>query len=115
MNKSAVNDNDDASSKTKAPIDQIEELMRIIVDPRHRRPWVVGLVIATLVSLFKVSRSPEGIIHFTLEVTTVTLILIALVWLPALIQVFALSGGRLKTLAGEVELVLQPVRPVVRR
>ena len=100
MNRSTADNSDEASSRI--PIQRVKDVMEIVVDVRP--VWVVGLIIAILISLFTVSRSPDGTINFALEVKTVTIILIALIWLPALLRVFALAGGRLKALGGELEL-----------
>lgn len=62
--------------------------------------WIAVVVLATLASLIRVTNSPTGTtIEF--RVTTVSAALIALLWLPTLLRVIALTGGNLKTSAGE--------------
>lgn len=62
--------------------------------------WIVVVVIATLASLVRITNSPTGTtIEF--RVATVSAALVALLWLPTLLRVIALTGGNLKTSAGE--------------
>jgi hypothetical protein len=63
--------------------------------------WVLGVAFAAILSLFEVTLKPGGGIKVTIHVTTVTVILIALAWLPVLLKIFAVGGGRIKTPVGE--------------
>jgi hypothetical protein len=64
-------------------------------------PWLLVAAIATIVSLFKVTRSAEGLYTVSFQLTRVTVLLLALVWLPYLLKVLALSGGGLTVMGGE--------------
>jgi hypothetical protein len=63
--------------------------------------WMAVSVLFALISLIEVAHTPEAGIDVAFRVTNVTAIILALVWLPALIAIFALMGGALKTPAGE--------------
>ena len=68
-------------------------------------PWLVVLGIAIILSVFDVTRTTEGTFEITFHLTTVTVILVALVWLPFLLKVIAISGGGVKTAAGEASIL----------
>lgn len=55
-------------------------------------------------SLFEVSRTSDGIVTVNFHITTTTIILIALYWLPPMLKVIAVTGGKIKTSLVEVEL-----------
>ena len=76
----------------------VDELLRavVVVPPR----WLGLIVAAGLVSCFEVSSGPGGT-TVTIQVSPVTVGLVALAWAPALIRVIALAGGALKTPLGE--------------
>src|ERR1041385_1327027 len=73
--------------------------------------WIAVVVVATLASLVRVTHSPTGT-TIEVRVTTVSAVLVALLWLPTLLRVIALTGGNLKTSAGEASTsgLLEPFR-----
>jgi hypothetical protein len=87
-------------SSQKIGIPEVEDLLSRLFD--LPRTWVLAVGLAALMSVFEVTRQPEGGISVTVRVATITAILVALVWLPALVRVVALVGGGIKTPAGEV-------------
>jgi hypothetical protein len=67
--------------------------------PRH---WLIVGGVLVLLSMFDVARVAEGGLSFAFRITNTTAILVALIWLPALIKLFALVGGEVRTPAGEM-------------
>jgi hypothetical protein len=65
------------------------------------RKWLVVSGLFAFLSLFEVNWTQETGFSFIFRVTNTTLLFLALVWLPALLQVFALVGGMIRTPAGE--------------
>jgi hypothetical protein len=75
------------------------------IGPHLRRwltVWLTVVVGFALLSLVEVTRSPSAGVAVTFKVTSVTAVLVALAWLPALVGILAFLGGTLKTPAGEV-------------
>jgi hypothetical protein len=79
-------------------IDKI--LLRMLHLPRH---WFILSSIFIVLSTFEAALVPGKGFSFTFKVTNTTAVFLALVWLPALLKVFALVGGGVKTPAGEIE------------
>jgi hypothetical protein len=94
------NDNQTDVQTDKVPLSLVKTVINEILLPI---PWLWLLVasIATIISLFKVTRSPEGLYTVSFQLTWVTVLLLALVWLPYLLKVLALSGGGLTVMGGE--------------
>ena len=63
-------------------------------------PWVAAIAVVALASLVEVSHK-GGSTTVEFRVTSVSAIVVALLWLPTLLRVIALTGGSLKTPAGE--------------
>jgi hypothetical protein len=59
------------------------------------------VVIAIIVSLFKIESSSKTGISVTFGASNITAILLAIMWLPTLLRVLALVGGGVKTSVGE--------------
>jgi hypothetical protein len=74
-----------------------EALERSVYLPKS---WVAGVGAAALASVVHVRDIGHGT-AVDLNVTTITGVLIAILWLPTLLRVFALTGGNVKTPAGE--------------
>src|SRR5262249_50807174 len=64
--------------------------------------WLVVIGFLTLLSMLNLAWVPSKGLSFTFQVTSITAVVIALTWLPALLRVFALVGGGIKTPVGEV-------------
>jgi hypothetical protein len=69
------------------------------------RLWIVVTSVAIVFSLFEVTPTAEGTYTVSFRLTSVTVLLLALVWLPFLLKVLALSGGGLKAFGGEATFV----------
>jgi hypothetical protein len=67
--------------------------------------WIAVVSVATFVSLFQVTRTPEGLYEVSFSLTWVTVLLLALIWLPILVKGLVISGGVLKALGGEASFV----------
>lgn len=78
----------------------MERLLRLVLP--LPRIWIVIVLVAALVSTISVGRTSGGGWSVTFQVTTVTVVLVGLIWLPAVLRLLALAGGGLKTPAGEV-------------
>lgn len=65
------------------------------------RVWAVGMAAAAVLSAATVDVSEGGEVSGSFHPTTLTALLFALIWLPALLRVIALAGGAFKTPAGE--------------
>lgn len=65
------------------------------------KPWIVAMAIAAVLSALHVSVTAQGDVSGSFGPSALTGILIALVWLPALVRVVAIAGGGVKTPAGE--------------
>src|SRR4029077_4099769 len=83
------------------------------------RVWIVVVGVAAVASAFGISFK-QGALEVTFQLTAITATLIALAWLPALVQIVALGGGGVKTPAGEATTgglldVLQSLTPETRR
>src|SRR5664279_4686782 len=59
-------------------------------------PWVTAMVIVPLVSSLDVNLSESGGIHWHVSVSAITLISIALIWLPTALRLTSLTGGSVK-------------------
>jgi hypothetical protein len=64
-------------------------------------PWMAVVAAAATLSTLSVVRVPGGGVQVGFHVTTITAILLGLIWLPALLRLIAIAGGGLKTPAGE--------------
>ncbi len=84
-------------------VEQIRRVLAAVV--KIPMAWSAAVVAGAVVSCFKVTRGPAGHWSVELAVTTTTVVLLSLLWLPALIRVIALTGGGLKTPAGEATTV----------
>src|SRR5687768_8423168 len=89
-----------AGSRVKA------EDIRMLVSElgRVRTEWAVFVGAAALVSVVHLARTAEGQWTFDLGATETTIGVIALLWLPTLLQVLAIAGGSLKTSLGEASV-----------
>ena len=67
-----------------------------------QKSWLVVIGSLTLLSMLNLAWVPSKGLSFTFQITAITAVVIALTWLPALLRVFALVGGGIKTPVGEV-------------
>jgi len=81
--------------------EKLDDLLRVVL----RIPWYWATAVAALAvaSCFKLTRAPGGGLGLTIEVGTIALVALALIWLPAVIRLFSITGGRLKGAGIEAE------------
>jgi hypothetical protein len=84
----------------RIPVGVVEQLLGGLAPP-PRRAWIALLVVAAFMSMFEVTRAADSGLTVIFRLTPVTAALVALLWLPTLIRVWALGGGTVKTPAGE--------------
>src|SRR5690242_16925225 len=63
--------------------------------------WVGTMLVAALISTLHIDISPEHKVSGSVGVTGLTALLLALIWLPALVRILGIAGGGVKTPAGE--------------
>ena len=96
---------DDNERQTdKVSLGQVKTLMKEILLPIPSL-WLLVISIAIVISLFGLKRTAEGQFMVSFRLTWVTVLLLALVWLPFLLKLLALSGGGLKAFGGEASFV----------
>ncbi len=64
------------------------------------KTWLIISTIFIILSTFEISFSKEFSLKF--KVSNTTAVFLALTWLPSVLKIFALTGGALKTPAGEI-------------
>ncbi|MBW4645291.1 MAG: hypothetical protein KME23_20240 [Goleter apudmare HA4340-LM2] len=72
-------------------------LKKIIHIPKT---WLIISTIFIVLSTFQINKGDKLTVKF--EVTGTTAVFLALVWLPSVLKIFALTGGAVKTPAGEI-------------
>jgi hypothetical protein len=72
-------------------------LKQIIEIPKT---WLIISTIFIVLSTFQINKSDK--LTFKFEVTNTTAVFLALLWVPSILKIFALTGGALKTPAGEI-------------
>ena len=88
------------SMESKLTVNNIQDFMTLLLPlPRF---WLFILVFAIILSMFEVTLNADGAVTAMFRLSTITAILVALIWLPILLGVIALAGGGFKTPAGEV-------------
>ncbi len=65
------------------------------------RPWAVAMVFAAVLSSLHVNVSEKHDLSGSIGVTSITVALLVLIWLPSLLRVLGIAGGGVKTPAGE--------------
>ncbi|MEA2214370.1 MAG: hypothetical protein QOF83_4318 [Solirubrobacteraceae bacterium] len=107
-----------ASIVTDPPITRLETVARLAMG--IPKPWVIAVAIAAVLSAFHITVTTGGTVSGSFAPSTLTGVLIALVWLPAIVRVIAIAGGGVKTPAGEASTsglltVLDSLEPETKR
>src|SRR3954454_17151168 len=68
---------------------------------RLPRLWIAVVTLLSMVSTLEVTRTSSADVSVRFHVTAVTASIIALAWLPAIVRAIVLTGGAVKTPAGE--------------
>jgi DNA-binding CsgD family transcriptional regulator len=66
------------------------------------RTWLVASIIFAFLSLFRVTWTQADGFSVTFGVSGMTVLFLAVIWLPAFLQIFAIVGGAIRTPAGEL-------------
>jgi hypothetical protein len=93
-----VPDENDSSAVT-ASSEQINAVMRAAL--KIPKAWAITMAVAAVLSAVHVSVSTGGDVGGSFAPSALSGVLIALIWLPALLRIVALAGGGIKTPAGE--------------
>lgn len=89
---------DSGANNQQISKDAVEWMLRRIIQlPKN---WLIISCIFIFLSAFEINWNKELSIKF--HVTTNTAIFLALLWLPSILKIFALTGGAVKTPAGEI-------------
>src|SRR5438477_13212007 len=78
----------------------VEWLMITVL--RLPKYWIIISILFVLLSVFDLSWTGKTGFSLSFQISSTTAIFLALMWLPALLKVFALVGGGIKTPAGEI-------------
>src|SRR5688572_22935891 len=95
----------DAKSGDNTPPNRVPPAeIREHLDVLMRVPWWWPAIplMAALLSVVKMTRDASGDIGYSAQFTTITGVLVALAWLPALLQILAVIGFSGKAAGGEV-------------
>ena len=87
----------------KVQIEHVQTLVDRVLMPMSPS-WLVAIGIAVVISLFDLSRTADGAVEVRFGVSTVSALLIALVWLPFLLKAIVLGGGTVKLQPVETSL-----------
>lgn len=68
---------------------------------RLPRAWIAIVTLLAVLSTLDVTRTGSGVVSMRFHVTGVTAAILALAWLPAIVRAIVLTGGGVKTPAGE--------------
>lgn len=82
-----------------ASSEQINAVMRAAL--KIPKAWAITMAVAAVLSAVHVSVSTGGDVGGSFAPSALSGVLIALIWLPALLRIVALAGGGIKTPAGE--------------
>ncbi|HMJ73183.1 MAG TPA: hypothetical protein VK471_07480 [Solirubrobacterales bacterium] len=92
----------ESQSQRGVPAETLEQARVLLAEAlKISRPWALVVVVAVVVSAFDVSH--EGGSGWTIgfQISSTTVLLLSLMWLPGLIRVIAMTGVNFKTAAGE--------------
>src|SRR4051812_173776 len=87
------------SSDETASVTRVRQLAAVMM--KVSWPWVALMVVAAVVSTIHLDISERHKLSGSIAVTSLTAVLLALIWLPALLRVLGVAGGGVKTPAGE--------------
>jgi hypothetical protein len=79
-------------------LETVSQMMKLVA--AIPTPWCILILAMAFVSTLEVTLAPSGWTA-TFNVSSVTVAVLGLLWLPVLIKVLALAGGSMKTPAGE--------------
>jgi hypothetical protein len=89
---------DDSGAKHRVTFDALRDVMKLLVTVP--RPWWALMLLAALASVLDVTISSSGW-SAAVRISSGTVVVLGLFWLPVLINLLALAGGTLKFPSGE--------------
>lgn len=108
-------------SKQSGGPDLVRTARQLLDDvSRLPRAWVGLVMLLAVLSTLDITRNTEGDLSVRFHVTAVTAAILALAWLPAIVRAIVLTGGGVKTPAGEASTrglmdLLRLVSPDMKR
>lgn len=105
------------TEKQQISLDDVDRVLHLVIRISPR--WTALVLVVAVLSAFTVSLKASSI-EWAVQITPITVLLIALIWLPALVNVIALAGGGVKTPAGEATAgglfeLLRSLEPAAQR
>jgi hypothetical protein len=88
-----------AAARVQVTQTQLDAVLASFMRPH--RWWPRAMMVATVLSTVDVSRSATGDVAWSFRLSALTAGLLALIWLPTLLRLLIVSGGSIKTPAGE--------------
>jgi len=89
---------DNETGKNQISREAVDWLLKQIIE--IPKTWLIISSIFIVLSTFQINKAEK--FTFKFEVTNTTAVFLALLWLPSVLKIFALTGGALKTPAGEI-------------
>ncbi|HEY9735678.1 MAG TPA: hypothetical protein V6D06_05320, partial [Trichocoleus sp.] len=81
------------------PLDQLNSVLELLLP--LPRPWLLAAGSVLLLSMIDVGYSGQEGWSFAFGIKPITAVMFGLIWLPVLLRILAVSGGGIKTGAGE--------------
>lgn len=92
----------ESQSQRGVPAETLEQARELLAEAlKVSRPWALVVVVAVVVSAFDVSHDGNSGWMISFQISSTTVLLLSLMWLPGLIRVIAMTGVNFKTAAGE--------------
>ncbi len=111
----------ESQSQRGVPAETLEQARELLAEAlKVSRLWALVVVMAVVVSAFDVSHKGDGGWVVGFQISSTTVLLLSLMWLPGLIRVIAMTGVNFKTAAGEATTsgllgLLKDLSPDVKR
>ncbi|WP_017652956.1 hypothetical protein [Fortiea contorta] len=94
-----MGDNSDKETgKNQISREAVDWLLKQII--QIPKTWLIITTIFIVLSTFQINKDEK--LTFKFEVTNTTAVFLALLWVPSVLKIFALTGGAVKTPAGEI-------------
>jgi hypothetical protein len=81
------------------PLDQLNGVLDLLL--LLPRLWLLAAFLVILLSMVDITYSTQAGWAFSFGIKSITAVIFGLVWLPVLLRILAVSGGGIKTAAGE--------------
>ena len=82
--------------------DTVEQVKGLVAGALEiSKPWAIFIAVVAIASAFDLSHSAGGDAVLSFQISTTTVLLLSLIWLPSLVRVIAMTGMKFETPAGE--------------